>query len=169
MQRYLIISADCHAGPESPVYRDYLDPQYRDAFDVELREREAMIDAMRHARGFGQGDMMGESDFQQEWFSESGQGENLHERGLRCGWDPDKRDQELDADGVTGEVVFHGPDAVTGRMGAPFGAGFVMSADVDAELVLAGARAYNRWAAELCSTSPHRRAGLAVAPILGDI
>ena len=25
---YLVISADCHAGPDSPVYREFLDPQY---------------------------------------------------------------------------------------------------------------------------------------------
>jgi len=70
---------------------------------------------------------------------------------------------------VTGEVVFPGPDAVTGKMGAPFGAGFAIDATADPELVLAGARAYNRWAAELCAASPQRRAGLIVAPILGDI
>ena len=47
MKHYVIISADCHAGPESPVYRDYLDPQYRERFDDELKEREALIAQMR--------------------------------------------------------------------------------------------------------------------------
>jgi len=70
---------------------------------------------------------------------------------------------------VTGEVVFPGPDAVTGKMGAPFGAGFAIDSTADPVLVLAGARAYNRWAAQLCAESPQRRAGLIVAPILGDI
>ena len=37
------------------------------------------------------------------------------------------------------------------------------------EHLLAGARAYNRWAAELCQESPERRAGLIVAPILDDL
>jgi predicted TIM-barrel fold metal-dependent hydrolase len=40
---------------------------------------------------------------------------------------------------------------------------------MDPELVLAGARSYNRWAAELCQESPDCRRGLIVAPILGDI
>ena len=31
MDRYVVISADGHAGPPSEVYRDYLDPEYRDA------------------------------------------------------------------------------------------------------------------------------------------
>ena len=111
----------------------------------------------------------GSDEFQAEWFGEDEDGNSLHELGLRGGWDAKKRDEELSADGVTGEVVFPGPDAVTGKMGAPFGAGFAIDATADPELVLAGARAYNRWAAELCAESPQRRAGLIVAPILGDI
>src|SRR5262249_20173099 len=35
--------------------------------------------------------------------------------------------------------------------------------------LLAGARAYNRWGAELCNDSPERRVGLIVAPIVDDI
>jgi predicted TIM-barrel fold metal-dependent hydrolase len=32
-ERYVVISADCHAGGEIHEYREYLDPQYRDDFD----------------------------------------------------------------------------------------------------------------------------------------
>ena len=32
--RYLIISADCHAGGSMDAYRDYLDPEWRDEFDA---------------------------------------------------------------------------------------------------------------------------------------
>jgi len=31
--RYLLISSDCHAGPPEGHYREYLDPEYRDAYD----------------------------------------------------------------------------------------------------------------------------------------
>ena len=167
---YLIISADCHAGPDSPAYRQYLDPQYRDRFDDELAARDALMKQMRKER-FGTDDdvFAGSEEFQEEWFGVDEHGESLHEVGLRGGWDAKRRDEELSADGVTGEVVFPGPDAVTGKMGAPFGAGFAIDATADPELVLAGARAYNRWAAELCAASPQRRAGLIVAPILGDL
>jgi predicted TIM-barrel fold metal-dependent hydrolase len=34
MDRYTIISADCHAGGSHAQYREYLDPQYRDEFDA---------------------------------------------------------------------------------------------------------------------------------------
>ncbi len=167
---YLVISADCHAGPDSPVYREFLDPQYRDRFDEELAARDALMQQMRRER-FGTDDdvFAGSQEFQEEWFGEDEDGNSLHELGLRGGWDAKKRDEELSADGVTGEVVFPGPDAVTGKMGAPFGAGFAIDSTADPELVLAGARSYNRWAAELCGQSPQRRAGLIVAPILADI
>lgn len=164
---YVVISADCHAGPMSPVYRDYLDPEYRADFDDELAERERLIEqrlAGREASKF-----VGDDQFQDEWFGTDDEGNSLHELGLRGGWDAATRDRELDRDGVTAEVVFPGPDAVTGTMGAPFGAGFNPVATRSPAHLLAGARAFNRWAAELCKESPERRAGLIVAPILGDI
>ena len=34
MDRFLVISSDCHAGLLPEAYREYLDPQYREAFDV---------------------------------------------------------------------------------------------------------------------------------------
>src|SRR5690349_2729794 len=78
-------------------------------------------------------------------------------------------DKELDGDGVVGEVIFPDADAVTGVAGAPFGAGLGQSGDMDPGRAMAGARAHNRWLAELCSHSPERRAGVAVIPILADI
>ena len=49
MDRYLVISSDCHAGLPPERYRDYVDPQYRDAFDVALPIQLA-DDARRPAR-----------------------------------------------------------------------------------------------------------------------
>ncbi len=157
---YVIISADCHAGPESPHYRDYLDPEFRDAFDDELAERQQLVDRVSFE---------GDDDFKKEWFGEDDDKVSLHEVGLRGGWDAATRDKELDNDGVCGEVVFPGPDAVTGTMGAPFGAGFNPVATRSPAHLIAGARAYNRWAAELCGQSPDRRKGLIVAPLLGAV
>ncbi len=165
MQHYVIISADCHAGPNAPVYRDYLDPAYREDFDEELAERQRIIDERRGLAGMN---FVGDDEFQAEWFGEDDDGNSLHEIGMRGGWDAARRDAELDRDGVSAEVVFPGPDAATGSMGAPFGAGFNPVATRSAVHLLAGARAYNRWAAELCRQSPERRAGLIVAPIVDD-
>ena len=115
-ERYLVISSDCHAGPETPEYRPYLDPEYRDRFDESLVEREALLAQMREQNPIAMG---GDDEFQEEWFGHEEGDESLHEGGLRCGWDAAKRDQELDNDGVAGEVIFPGPDAATGSMGAP--------------------------------------------------
>jgi predicted TIM-barrel fold metal-dependent hydrolase len=167
MKHYVVISADCHAGPDSPVYREYVDPAYRDEFDDELAERQRMLEQRRAE--VGASPFVGDDEFKEEWFGVDDEGNSLHELGLRGGWDAATRDKELDADGVCGEVVFPGPDAVTGTMGAPFGAGFNPVATLSPAHLLAGARAYNRWAAELCRESPERRRGLIVAPFLGDL
>ncbi len=155
MSRYLVISSDCHAGLPNLQYRDWLDPEYRDAFDQSLVERAALDDEMR-ARG------LRNEEFAEEW-------ERDNEEGLRGGWDAARRDKELDADGVAGEIIFPDADAVTAGASAPFGAGLGASGASDPELLLAGARAHNRWLAELCAESPERRAGVAIVPIVGDI
>ena len=103
--------------------------------------------------------IMGNEEFEEEWFHEN-------EEGLAGGWDAARRDKELDADGVAGEVIFPDADAVTAATSAPFGAGLGMSSRHDPDAALAGARAHNRWLAELCDDSPERRAGVALVPIL---
>lgn len=149
--RYLIISSDCHAGLPNEQYRAYLDPEHREAFDAFLQMRAGMEEELKAAG-------LRNEEFAQEW-------ERENEEGLRGGWDAARRDAELDADGVAGEVVFPDADAVSGGASAPFGAGLGASGQVPPELLLAGARAHNRWLAELCATSPQRRAGVAIVPI----
>jgi hypothetical protein len=36
MDRFIVISSDCHAGLQPAQYREYLDPQYREMFDFAL-------------------------------------------------------------------------------------------------------------------------------------
>jgi predicted TIM-barrel fold metal-dependent hydrolase len=151
MNNYLVISSDCHAGLPNKQYRDWLDPAYRGRFDEYLAARAAM-EADLAERG------LRNEEFAEEW-------EHENAEGLRGGWDAGRRDQELNADGVVGEVIFPDADAVTAGASAPFGAGLGATADVPIDLLMAGARAHNRWLAELCSESPHRRAGVAIVPI----
>src|SRR6188472_1758837 len=99
-ERYLVISSDTHAGLPGPEYREWLDPEFRERFDAFLAERARAAE-------------MASSGFLNE--------EN--EEGLRGGWDAARRDKELDADGVAGEVIFPDADSVTGGASAPFGAG----------------------------------------------
>jgi predicted TIM-barrel fold metal-dependent hydrolase len=70
--------------------------------------------------------------------------ESSNADGLRGAYDPDVRNRELDSDGVSADEID------------------------DADLAFAGAQAHNRFLAELCSTSPERRAGIALIPLCHD-
>jgi predicted TIM-barrel fold metal-dependent hydrolase len=153
--RYLVISSDTHAGLPDEEYEPYLDERYRTAFRDDLRSRHEMRARFAAARGE-------ENQFVKDWYEQN-------DEGLQGGWDAARRDKELDADGVVGEIIFPDADAVRGGASAPFGAGLGSSGEFDGELLMAGARAHNRWIAELCADSPDRRCGLAIVPILHDI
>ena len=156
MDRYLVISSDTHAGPPSEMYRDYVDPQYRDAFDQDLAAKETMRSVVLEQASEEQ------QKFRQDWEAETGDG------GMRAAYDAATRDAELDKEGIAGEVIFPDADVLGGGASAPFSAGLQSSGELDGELVMAGARAHNRWLAELCSQSPERRCGVATVPILHD-
>ena len=149
MEPYLVISADCHAGLPTEQYRAYVDPDQRAAFD-EMLDARAQAAVARVS-----------NEFADRWVEEQAE-------GLSGAWDGQRRDKELDADGVCAEVIFPDADAVTGFTGAPFGAGIGSTGRLDPTLALAGARAHNRWLAELCAESPVRRVGAAIVPVLDD-
>ena len=151
--RYLIVSTDGHAGLRPEEYRNYLDPQYRQAFDESLPAQIEMKN-------------MAEEKFLIKDFNEQWRAGN--EAKLSAAWDPIMRDEVIDADGVAAEVLF--PDGITEMNTPPFGAGLGLKPwGVDPELQWAGARAHNRWMAEFCQTNPLRRIGLAVVPMLYDV
>lgn len=151
-ERYLIISADAHAGLPSEEYRAYLDPRHHEAFDAFLAERHARRDELLSMN----------YEYIMGWETDNAE-------GLRGAFDPEQRDKELDADGVAGEVIFPDADAITGMAGPPFGAGLSAGEITDPELAFAGARAHNRFLVELCSHAPERRGGVGLVPITHDI
>ncbi|HEX6311809.1 MAG TPA: amidohydrolase family protein [Acidimicrobiia bacterium] len=75
--RYTVISADCHAGGNMEMYREYLDPAYLEEFD---RWRGEYTNPFR--------------DLQRG------------SRGRVRNWDDERRISEQDTDGVVAEVVF---------------------------------------------------------------
>ena len=150
MDRYLVISSDGHAGPHAAEYREYVDPEFRDTFDVALPIQIEMTE--RASERFLV------ADINREW-------RKGNETALSGAWDASARDQVLDADGVAAEVLF--PDGVTEMNAPPFGAGFTMSPEgVTADLQWAGCVAHNRWMAEFVATAPERRIGLACIPVV---
>jgi predicted TIM-barrel fold metal-dependent hydrolase len=153
MERYLMISSDGHAGLPPGGYRDYLDPQFRDAFDEALPKEIAQTD--QRAKDFLV------KDFNERW-------RQGIEKPLTGAWDSEMRVSVIDADGVAAEVLF--PDGITEMNSPPFGAGLGLKPwGVDPELQWAGARAHNRWLAEFCALAPERRIGVAIVPALYDV
>ncbi len=153
MSRYLVISADGHAGLRPERYRDYLDPKYRETFDVALPIQIREIEAA--AKKFLVADINAER-------------RKGREQALSGAWDHDERVKVLDGDGIAGEVIF--PDGITEMNMPPFGAGLSLPTEnIDPELQWAGARAHNRWLAEFCQMAPERRAGVAITPVLWDV
>jgi predicted TIM-barrel fold metal-dependent hydrolase len=153
LDRFMVISSDCHAGLPPEKYRDYLDPKYRETFDVALP---IQIQMTRDAAKKFLVD-----DINTDW-------RKGRERGLSGAWDSDERLRVSDADGVAAEVIF--PDGITEMNMPPFGAGLGLPTDgIVPELQWAGARAHNRWLSEFCQMAPERRAGVAIVPLLWDV
>src|SRR3954451_24235583 len=150
-KKFVVISADGHAGPPAAVYREYLDPAFREKFD----EHQAAAEAGR----------MVNTDFVKEWDEETGDLE------LKAAFAPAVRDAILDQEGVAAEVLFPDADVLgTGRTASsPFGSGLGSGADADPASVRAGARAHNRWLADYCATNPDRRIGIAVVPVTAGV
>lgn len=153
MDRYLVISSDGHAGLPPERYREYLDPQYRDEFDIRVAKEIAARE--QHEKNF----LL--DDFNNKWRASAGE-------GMEGAWDSSIRNRVLDEDGVVAEVLY--PDGITERNAPPFGADIGLRPNAkEAHLQWAGARAHNRWMAEFCQMDPLRRIGLAIIPALYDV
>ena len=100
--RYIVVSADGHAGLACEDYRPYLEPRYHPAFEEYLAERTAHRE---ESLAFNYDYIMG-------W-------ETDNEEGLKGAFDPSVHDKELDSDGVAADVLFADADAVTGMASPP--------------------------------------------------
>ena len=170
MSNLLIISSDCHAGALPSMYNEYIPKKMHAAaqewwitYVKELIARtgtffdqEAMDDLAEKTGDAGQYQaLMKQAPGQIEdktLFAMLSDGESAF--APRPGeWDMAVRIQELEADGIAGEVIF--PQM------APFGAGLLQYRNpVDPEHNLAGICAYNRWLADFCNENPGRHAGV---------
>lgn len=160
--KYMILSADGHAGAPGPMYRDYLDPEFKGLFDDFVEQSREMRKAAFASRDASPS----RKKWRVQWYEDTGDG------GEKIAYDSDARDAALDADGIVGEVLF--PDADASGLGwsevvsAPFGTGLGVGA-TDPKLAFAGAKAHNRWLADFCNQSPDRRAGIALVPIVHGV
>jgi predicted TIM-barrel fold metal-dependent hydrolase len=136
-ERYVLISSDCHAGAPLDVYRGYLDSSYLDEFD----------------------------EWAEQFANPFGDLADTSSRDYLRNFDHQVRQEDLEGDGIVGEVIF--PNTIP-----PFYAGHPLfsapdpTSERDLELRWVGVRAHNRWLADFCAELPGRRAG--VAQILLD-
>jgi predicted TIM-barrel fold metal-dependent hydrolase len=172
-ENVLIISSDCHAGTLPSGYNEYMPAKYHEAanewwvkYTREMMSRigtffdQEAVEAYGDGVGDeGKGRMRAMSDPN---FSPSDNdllsmlSDPSNPFAPRRGeFDASVRIEELDDDGVAGEIIF--PQM------APFGAGLMQYRhDVTPELNLVGCRAYNRWLADFCNRYPTRMAGVAL-------
>jgi len=149
--RYLVISADCHAAARWPDYEAYLEKRHLPAF--------------RAWYGAGKDVATGRPGedrlFATEFLDDRDTNKSVESGGGTGTWDPDRRIRELEADGVSGEVIFPGAE----NYQVPFHGRRPTSNRLepqDPDLLQAGCQAYNRWLADLCKQYPERMAGVAV-------
>ena len=127
---YLLITADTHAGGSHAQYREYLDPEYREAFD--------------EWRG-------GYRNPAQEHYSGKSGSKKMRN------WDLEIRSADQNSQGVVGEVVF--PNTVPPFFRKSIVTAQPPRPD-DYARCLAGIRAHNRWLRDFCAEDPVRRAGI---------
>ncbi|MFK7733358.1 MAG: amidohydrolase family protein [Pseudomonadales bacterium] len=174
MSKVMIISSDCHAGALPHIYNDYLPEKYRNDADQwwvqyakEMVVRagtffdQEMVDEFKAESGeagvgrYDAGNMSQLASMSDKQFLDMLNDETNPFAPRQGEYDTKIRIQELDDDGVAGEVVF--PQM------APFGAGLMQYRnEISEDQNLAGVQAYNRWLADLCSANPGRHAGVAL-------
>ncbi|HVX23205.1 MAG TPA: amidohydrolase family protein [Acidimicrobiales bacterium] len=156
--RYMVVSVDAHVGPPTEAFAEYCPAKYRDDFDLAVRRaKEAMGPPGRTFETIAK-KALGLKSVDPALLAAA------ERANLVAGqWDPDARRADMDADGVSADVIFHGTQ--NGEQ-LPFVADalFVTSSGGNSELEAVGCRMYNRWLVDFVSGCPERHAGLAYVP-----
>ena len=159
--RYVVISADTHGGTRADGYEPYVDREFRADFTEWVTAFLREVDATRVSLDRALAERGADADSLREFHA-------LMALGLGDGT---RRVEALETDGIAGSVIFVGTDLDTLP---PFNAVPVSLGSVTARRYprahrWAGARAYNRWLAEYCSTHPERLAGIMILPDVVDV
>jgi predicted TIM-barrel fold metal-dependent hydrolase len=130
--RLMIFSCDSHVGGPPEVYKDYIDPRYRDELAALSAEND-LWSGQTYWHGFQRG-------------------ESLDQYGV---FDARRLLEEMDADGVAGQLLLNGHGLAT----TPF---FSISNDVySPELRAAGGKAFHRWLLDFAADGDGRLAPVA--------
>jgi predicted TIM-barrel fold metal-dependent hydrolase len=140
----IIFSADGHAGADIETYRPYLERRFWGELDGLAAENEEYLTVAGRAAH--------PTEEAMAVFDRRGAVAAAGEFGA---WDIDLRMQELDAEGIAGELIHYGTQCST----SPF-FGHI-NRPCSPELRAAGARAYHRWLADFMAASDGRLFGVA--------
>src|SRR5262249_28365794 len=157
-ERLTIISADGHAGPPVADYAAYVDPDVRDEFDRYVVAREEWRATRNRSMGLAEQGEPVDAVLRGEMVALYAQQDAVSSGGRDGVHDSDRRNAELEREGIVAEVLF--ADFQNSNE-PPWGAAFPFP-DTNARLRLAGARSFNRWLADFCAELPGRRAGVAL-------
>jgi|SRR5271169_29969 len=167
-RRVALISIDGHVGPRAQDLREYCEQKHLDAYDAFV---EAMLPLGQMSTMFFFGVDGGLPPMWQgkQWKDEAAIINRLTTlRDTKGHFDPAARLADITADGIAGEVLFHGSNGEW----VPFERSFLAEAiwpggDLPKptdEQRAAGLRMYNRWLADFCKAAPNRFCGLAAIP-----
>lgn len=138
MDRITIVSTDGHAGCSVEGYRDYLDPEYRDLLDGLIAQEEMFRMGMAFGRmQYPDIELVGD------------RGQNSLDGVSDLYFDVGKRLAELDDQGIAADFTVIGTE-----FGHPFFTEF--NRPYPADVRAAGARAHNRWLADIGAESGGR-------------
>ncbi len=156
--RLLVASGDGHVGIPIASYRDYLEEEHHEAFQVFQRTHRnrwtpGHEDSVLTAAAW-------------DWMRDD---ERYRSGGMESLSDPARRLKEMDEDGIAVEILFpddqnnNTPPWLVGL--APVG----LDHAYPPQLRAVGARAYNRWLAEFCAAAPDRLIGALILGSLHDV
>ena len=145
--RYILISADTHAGGSVRGYKQYLESKWHDQFDAWADAVEQRLLAMG-----GGGKIAVGSDAADD---------------MSRNWDSARRLKEMYADGVVAEVIFPNTQPPFAPIASSSLQPPKLSAE-DGEARWAGLRAHNRWLVDFCTDAPGQRAGI-IQTFLNDV
>jgi predicted TIM-barrel fold metal-dependent hydrolase len=168
--RLLLVSSDGHIGPPAERYRDYFDPKFRDDFDEWFAAYIPMWMTKGTIPSDAEKSVLDENMWGAEYTQEFQARAAKIPWGIEGKWDPAKRLDAMDIDGVTADVMF--PDDQSSNSPPFLGLARDFREKWDRwshAQRREGARAYNRWLAEFCSADPDRLLGVALIGTLADV
>jgi predicted TIM-barrel fold metal-dependent hydrolase len=158
MDQYFIVSSDGHAGLPTAQYKKYLESRFHDDFDAEVKRLARLRERFVKAAELVPDAPLVHRAHMHRYSNP--QNQEMRER-CRGAWDPAVRLQEMDREGIAGEVIFPDGQAFNAF---PFGGFFGEDPlpEHRVEFRDAGAKAHNRWLAEFCSADRNRLFGIAL-------